>query len=325
MRIGIIGIDSSHTPVFTNRVNTLNAEGKTSCKVTTFWDPGRHEWQHPNGAEQSARDVAKWREDTIKDGAVQVKSMDELLDDVDGVMVLNISGHRHLELAEAALKQGMPVYVDKPLTCSLEQAKTLLKLTRDNKARCYSASSLRFITEIPKLDKEKLGDIVAIDAFGNGEVMAIMPDLWHYGCHCIEMVDAIFKWSAQGPGVKRVSAVKSATPFVKGGKAQPGNEAMSGYHLLDMEYHDGRIVRCRMDRNGSWAFGATVHGTKNVQQFVVDFGPVYTRLVEGMVRFFEGGEAPVDLRDIVENVAVMEAGNRSIASGGEWVDVPAIV
>jgi predicted dehydrogenase len=307
MRIGAIGIDSSHTPVFTNRINALHKEGKTPCRVTHFWDPGRHEWQHPAGAEQSAKDVAKWREDTIKEGAQQVGSLDELLKNVDGVMVLNINGHRHLELSIGPIAKGMPTYIDKPLTCSTDQARSLLAMTRQYNARCYSASSLRFITEIPKLDKEKLGDIVAIDAFGNGELLDMMPHLWHYGCHSIEMVDAIFRWSGQGPGVARVSAI-----------------ATKDYHLLDMQYRDGRLARLRMDRAGAWAFGATVHGTKNVQQFVVDFAPVYSRLVEGMVKFFEGGPAPVDLREIVENVAVMEAGNRSIALGGEWVEVPVI-
>jgi len=276
--------------------------------VTHFWDPGHHEWQHPEGPARSAQDVAKWQEDTVKLGAAQVGSLDELLANVDGVMVLNINGHRHLELAIGPIARGMPTYIDKPLTCSLDQAKSLLAMTRQYKARCYSASSLRFVAEIPKLSKEKLGNIVAIDAFGNGELLDMMPHLWHYGCHSIEMVDAIFRWSGQGAGVKRVSAICN-----------------EDRHLLDMEYRDGRLARLRMDRKGAWAFGATVHGEKGVEQFVVDFGPVYGRLVEGMVRFFEGGEAPVDLRDIVENVAVMEMGNRSIGLDGAWVDVPAIV
>jgi predicted dehydrogenase len=315
MRIGAIGIDSSHTPVFTNRINTLNKEGKTKCRVTHFWDPGNHEWQHPDGPAQSMKDVAKWREDTIKEGAAQVSSLKELLDNVDGVMVLNINGHRHLELSIGPIARGMPTYVDKPLTCSLDQARSLLAMTRQYGARCYSASSLRFVEEIGKLDRAKLGDIVAIDAFGNGETLEMMPHLWHYGCHSIEMVDAIFRWSGQGAGVEKVSAV------VIPGK---GPAATSGSHLVDMVYRDGRLARIRMDRNGAWAFGATVHGTKGVQQFVVDFGPVYTRLVAGMVRFFEGGEPPAPLRDIVENVAVMEAGNRSIAADGAWQMVPVI-
>ncbi len=307
MRIGAIGIDSSHTPVFTNRINALHKEGKTACKVTAFWDPGRHEWQHPDGPKQSVADIAKWREDTIKEGAKQVDTIENLLSQVDGVMVLNINGHRHLELAVPSLAKGMPTYVDKPLTCSIDQARALLAMSRQYKARCYSASSLRFVTEIPKIDIEKLGKIVAIDAFGNGELLDMMPHLWHYGCHTIEMVDAIFRHTGQGPGVARVSAI--ATP---------------DRHLLDMEYRDGRYVRCRMDRKASWAFGATLHGDKGVQQFVVDFAPVYTRLVEGMVKFFEGGAAPVELRDIVENVAVMQAGNESIAREGAWVDIPEI-
>lgn len=307
MRIGAIGIDSSHLPVFTQRIKELNEAGKTKCRVTHFWDPGHHEWQHPEGPARSAQDVEKWRQDTLKLGASQVGSLDELLANVDGVMVLNINGHRHLELSIGPIARGMPTYIDKPLTCSLDQAKSLLAMTRQYKARCYSASSLRFVAEIPRLSKEKLGNIVAIDAFGNGELLDMMPHLWHYGCHSIEMVDAIFRWSGQGAGVKRVSAICN-----------------EDRHLLDMEYRDGRLARLRMDRKGAWAFGATVHGEKGVEQFVVDFGPVYGRLVEGMVRFFEGGEAPVDLRDIVENVAVMEMGNRSISLDGAWVDVPAI-
>ena len=307
MKIGAIGIDSSHLPVFTKAIKALNSEGKSKCLVTHFWDPGNHEWQHPDGPAQSKKDVETWKADTLATGAKEVSSLSELLDSVDGVMVLNINGHRHLELAIGPIARGMPTYIDKPLTCSIDQARSLLNMTRQYKARCYSASSLRFIGEIQKLDKNVLGDIVAIDAYGNGELLDMMPGLWHYGCHTIEMVDAIFKWSGQGAGVARVSAIE-----------------FPDRHLVDWQYRDGRYVRMRMERKGSWSFGATVHGTKGVQQFVVDFGPVYGRLVAGMVKFFEGGEPPADLRDVVETVAVMQAGNQSIARQGEWVDIPAI-
>ncbi len=308
MNIGAIGIDSSHLPEFTRRIREMHDAGATACRVTHFFDPGTHEWQHPDGPEQSRKDVESWKLRAEELGACQVGSMTELLDAVDGVMVLNINGHRHLELASPALDRGMPTYIDKPMTCSLDQARLLLDKARSSMARAYSASSLRFVEEIEKLDFNATGPVVAIDAFGNGELLEMMPHLWHYGCHSIELVDAIFKRSGQGGGVARVSAL-----------------AMADRHLLDMEYRDGRYVRIRMDRKASWAFGATVHGEKGVQQFVVDFAPVYTRLVAGMVRFFEGGEAPAALRDIVENVAVMEAGNRSIEQNGAWIEVPAIV
>ncbi len=302
MRIGAIGVDSSHLPEFTKRIKAMNSEGKTRCLVTHFWDPGRHEWQHPEGPERSRTDVENWRRTTADLGARQVENLDELLKSVDGVMVLNINGHRHLELAIGPIARGMPTYIDKPLTCSIDQARSLLAMTRQYKARCYSASSLRFITEIPRIPRDSLGKIVAIDAFGNGELLDMMPGLWHYGCHSIEMVDAIW-----GPGVGRVSAIE-----------------YPDRHLVDLEYRDGRYARLRLERRGSWAFGATLHGEKGVHQFTVDFAPVYTRLVEGMTRFFEGGAAPVDLRDIVETVAVMQAGNESIRRSGEWVAIDEI-
>ena len=46
---------------------------------------------------------------------------------------------------------------------------------------------------------------------------------------------------------------------------------------------------------------------------------MYNRLVKGMVRFFEAGPAPAEMRDIVENVAVMEAGNQSMARDGAFL------
>ncbi|HRK32645.1 MAG TPA: Gfo/Idh/MocA family oxidoreductase [Tepidisphaeraceae bacterium] len=301
IRLGCIGIDSSHLSEFTKRIKALNESGSTTCRVTQFWTDGKHDWPNP-------ADIEKWSADTLAMGVTRASDLDKMLSSVDGVLVLAVNGNKHKDLALPALERGLPTYIDKPMTCSLEQAKSILAAARKSKARAYSASSLRFVTEIPKLDFIKLGKIVAIDAYGAGETLDMMPDLWHYGCHSIEMVDAVFKASGQGPGVARVSAVRS-----------------QDRHLVDYEYRDGRYVRMRLERKGTWSFGATVHGEQAVQQFVVDFAPVYTRLVEGMVRFFEGGEAPVSLRDIVENIAVMEKGNQSIEESGAWVEVPEIV
>jgi predicted dehydrogenase len=293
MKIGAIGIDSSHLPVFSQRIKELADAGETSCRVTHFWTDGRHDW--PN-----ADDVANWKQTTLDLGVQEAGSLEELLDAVDGVMVLAVSGDRHLDLGRPSLERGMPTYIDKPLACTLEEAKEIHRLATAHNARCYSASSLRFAGEVhaarDAAGDDGIGDIVAIDAFGPGELNDGAPGLLHYGVHTIEMVDAIW-----GGGVKRVSAL-----------------AMDDRHLLDMEYHDGRYARLRLDRKAAYEFGATVHGTKGIRQFRVDFGPVYGNLVRGMTRFFEGGEAPATLDAIVENVAVMVAGNRSCEQDGAW-------
>ncbi len=294
IRIGAIGVDTSHLPEFSRRLKEMHDAGTFGGRVTAMLDAGDHGWP-------DAEQVSKWVSTTADLGVERVGSMDDLLDSVDAVMVLAIDGNRHLELATAALKKGLPTYIDKPLTCDVEQAKEILRLSRDSGARCYSASSLRFATELESIPCD-LGDLVAIDAFGPGELNDTMPGLFHYGVHTIEMVDAIW-----GPGVKRVSAVE-----------------FPDRHLVDLEYHDGRYARLRLDRKAAYDFGATIQGDKKSHQFLVDFGPVYTRLVTGMAGFFEGGAAPAELRDIVENVAVMAAGNESIRRQGEWIDVAAV-
>ena len=295
MKIGAIGVDSSHLPEFTRRINEMHAKGQTPCQVTRFWTDGKHDWPNPD-------DVDGWITSATELGASPAESMDQLLDEVDGVMVLAVAGTRHFELARPALERGLPTYVDKPLTCDLDQAKALLKLARDKNARCYSASSLRFATELEQIPRDALGEIVAIDAYGPGELNDGAPGLLHYGVHTIEMIDAIW-----GPGVKRVSAIET-----------------DDRHLVDLEYRDGRYARLRLERVGAYDFGATLSGKQATHSFKVDFGPVYTRLVQGMTGFFEGKAAPAELRDIVENVAVMLAGNASIEHDGAWVDVSEI-
>jgi predicted dehydrogenase len=293
-RLGCIGTDSSHLPEFSKRIKALHDAGQTRCAVTGFWTDGRHD--------MPADKVASWEETTLELGAKRVSTMDELLCSVDGVLVLAVNGNRHLDLTLPSLARGLPTYVDKPLTCDLAQAKQILAAARRGNARCYSASSLRFAREVTQLPRETLGDVSAIDATGPGELNPSMEGLFFYGVHTIEMVDALFG----KPGVKRVRAI-----------SDPARE------LVDLEYHDGRHAHLRLERKGSYDFAATVHGSKALHQFKVDFNGVYDRLVEGMTGFFEGGRAPASLRDIVENVAVMEAGNRSIKSGA-WVDVDTI-
>ena len=119
MRIGAIGIDSSHLPEFTRRIKERHDAGETPCRVTAcFWTDGRHDWPERRGrrkvavgqavdARRRARRLARERCSNV--------SM--------ACMVLAVSGDRHLELARPSLERGTPTYIDKPLACTLEDAR----------------------------------------------------------------------------------------------------------------------------------------------------------------------------------------------------------
>ncbi len=292
-QLAAIGIDSSHLPQFSRRIRALRESGQTPCRVTQMWTDGDHGMR--------GEQVEKWTMQAQAEGVVLTEKLDDALDAVDGVMVLGVDGHKHLDFARPGLERGLPTYIDKPLACSLEDAKEILALSRRHDAPCYSASSLRFASEVRKLDPEVLGDLVAVSAYGPGERHDIMPGLYFYGIHTIEMVDAIWP----GP----VARVRCAF--------------RDDRDLVELEYADGRYAHLRMDRKGVYEFGGTVQGTKGTHAFKVDFSEIYDRLIDGMVRFFEGGPPPVQLERLVENVALIEAAHRSVDADGAWIDVSA--
>ena len=289
IQLGVIGVDSSHLAEFSRRINTLNIEGRTPCRVTRMWTDGKHDLPEA--------EVEGWQRDAAGQGVATDEHLDHMLDRVDGVMVLTVNGRRHLAHAGPALRRGLPTYIDKPLTCDLAEAHAIRVMCQEYGTRCYSASSLRFADEVRQLDRAALGEPAVIDAFGPGEIVPSMPRFFHYAVHTIEMVDAIW-----GPGVEAVRARIS----------DPRDH-------IEMRYRDGRYASLRLERIAAYDFGATVHGKDGVASFKVDFSEVYNRLVQGMVRFFEGGPAPTDLDAIVENVAVMEAAQQSVEQGSDWV------
>lgn len=290
-KLGAVGVDSSHLPEFTRRIQARQAAGACRCLVTAFWTDGNHD--------MPASDVEKWVDETRALGAEAHDDLPAMLDQVDGVLVLSVNGALHLQHAAPSLRRGLPTYIDKPLTCDLQEAKKILRMAKEFDAACYSASSLRFASEIKAARESGIGQLAAIDAYGPGEWHPLMPGVFFYGVHTIEMVDALW-----GPGVAAVSARHT-----------------EDRDTVQLRYRDGRDAMLRLERAGSYDFGATLHGREGVHSFRVDFATVYDRLIEGMTDFFDHGKAPVDLDNILENIAVMEAANRSIADDGAWVEL----
>jgi hypothetical protein len=70
--------------------------------------------------------------------------MEELAEGVDAVFIANCdgSGSDHLKLAAPFLRKGMPTFVDKPFASTLKDAKAIVSLARKHKAPLYNSSIL---------------------------------------------------------------------------------------------------------------------------------------------------------------------------------------
>jgi predicted dehydrogenase len=121
-RIGIIGLGLSNPYTF---ARILKAEG---ADVAYVWD------YHRDAAEAFARE----------NGCEAAPTWQELLKaPLDGVLVESINAD-HCKLAKAFVEQGVPAYVEKPLSFDYEEAKDLLDTAVSNDCPILSCSPLRF-------------------------------------------------------------------------------------------------------------------------------------------------------------------------------------
>jgi len=82
-------------------------------------------------------------------------SIDELLDQVDAVDVVTPTQF-HFEVCEAALRKSKHVFVEKPLANNMEEATSLLKLTKEAKVKFQVGHVERFNPAFVALQKKSL-------------------------------------------------------------------------------------------------------------------------------------------------------------------------
>ena len=195
----------------------------------------------------------------------------------------------------------MPTYIDKPFTCSLADAKTLIKTAEMKHIPLMSSSSLRYAPEVVAAQggKGKTGEIVGVTTYGPAPTHPRTPGLFHYGIHPTEML-----FTLMGPGCERVSCLSTK-----------GAEVVTGV------WSDGRVASVRGIRAGASAYGFTLFGSKGVSTQGVSTQFIYRELLKQIVKLFETRQLPIDLRETLEIVAFIEAAKTSADSGGSVVAI----
>ncbi|MGI6082663.1 MAG: Gfo/Idh/MocA family protein [Limnochordia bacterium] len=296
VRLGIVDFDSSHAVAFTRILNHVH--------------PSKEQWvvgarvvagcPLPS-AIQSEEKVKEYAEQCAAGGVEMVGSPEDLLGRVDGIMIESDDGRTHLERARPFLEAGLPVWIDKPLTFSLAEARQILELAALHNAPVFSASSLRFALEVVdvKQQRETHGDILGAMTFSPSKDQGSNPGLIYYGIHAIEML-----YSLMGPGCQWVSSAESPEGI-----------------LVTAEWDDGRICSFRGTRAGSHAFGFSAWCEKTVVQRVVNTSFIYRELMKQVVRFFQTGVSPVPPEETFETIAFGQAALTSLERQGERVPV----
>jgi predicted dehydrogenase len=171
MRIGLVGVDSSHADDFLRLVNVERRY--SSSRVAAIW-----------GADADrARGLAE------QFGVEAVANFAALIGKVDAVIVGDRHGDLHLAHALPFLAAGLPVFVDKPLACSVHDAGAIVAAAQTSGAPLASASAVRWQEDADALSRRiaELGGATHIIASGSFQPDSEYGGAIFYGIHTVEL------------------------------------------------------------------------------------------------------------------------------------------
>jgi hypothetical protein len=297
LRVGIIGLDSSHCIAFTNILNNPKNEGDLAgLKVVAAFPGGSPD------VKASHTRVAGFTEQMRSRGVEIVDSIDELLKRVDVVLIESVDGRPHLEQAMPVIKAGKKLFIDKPVAGSLADAVRIYALAQQYKVPVFSSSALRFSKGATGLVRDpKVGKILGAETYGPCELEEHHPDLYWYGIHGVEAL-----YTLMGTGCK--SVVRTHTK---------NTDVVTGV------WDDGRVGTFRGIRGGKADYGMIAFGSGAVLTASGFSG--YDGLVVEIARFLKTGQPPVSAEETIEMFAFMEAADESKRQGGVPVTLESVL
>lgn len=296
-RVGIIGLDTSHSTAFTKELNSPTAGSELDgYRVVAAYPKGS------NDIESSTSRVAGYTEEVKKLGVEIVNSIEDLLTKVDVVLLETNDGRLHREQALKVFKAGKRVFIDKPIAASLADVKAIFDAAKKANVPTFSASSLRYMTSAQDIAQGKtVGKVLGADTFSPSPIEKTHPDLFWYGIHGVETL-----FTVMGPGCKQVSRTHTKdTDIVVG------------------VWNDDRVGTFRGIRAGKTGYGGTAYGEKGI----APIGPYegYKALLVQIVEFFKTGKPPVSPEETLEIFAFMEAAEESKRKGGATVTLESVL
>jgi predicted dehydrogenase len=296
VKVGIIGLDTSHALAFTKLINATNpAPEYAGFRMVAAYPQGSRD------IPSSTNRVPGYIEIVKPQGVEIVGSIDELLKRCDVVLLESNDGRVHLEQALPVFKAGKRVFIDKPVAASLPHAVALFELAKKYNVPMFSSSSLRYTVKSQELRSGKYGKVVGVEAFSPCALETTHPDLFWYGIHGVETL-----FTLMGTGCETVVRVST-----------PGTDVAVG------TWKDGRVGSFRGNRASSGKYGASVFLEKGMQ--TVDDFKGYDLLLVEILKFFKTGVAPIAPEETLELYAFMEAADESKRRGGAPVSVAEVL
>lgn len=220
--------------------------------------------------------------------------------EIDGLIITARHGDLHYEYAKPYLDSGIPMFIDKPITIKAPDAVDFMNELKSRGVRVSGGSSLKhdFGVKTLKKEREELADGKTLGGFVRAPLDAASPygGFYFYAPHLVEVVAEIF-----GRYPRSVEArANGDTTYVRFNYDE---------YTVDGSFveHNYVYYACRSAEKS--VKGMELVCTDEHNWFKSEFDEFYALL--------NGAESPVAYEDLFASVFIMNAIERSLASGKE--------
>ena len=286
IRTAVIGMDTSHAVEFPKYIQDPAQDAATHVPGMTVTRALRFETPFQNAEGLDARQAYL---ESI--GVKVTEDFDEAVADCDAVFLEINDPSLHLPYFRKCAKLGKPVFLDKPFAATLAETNEILRIAAANKVRFFTASSLRYDADV-----EHAAAAFPSPEFTHvwgplGKAAAGSSVVW-YGVHSFEMLEKLM-----GPGALNVSGIRDQRGAV-----------------FSVSYPDGRRGIVELSENCG-RYGGVLRRGKEMLTYQAGRSELYPNLIGQIGAFFRGEQEGVPLAESYEIMAMLEAAEKSIASG----------
>lgn len=270
--IGIAGTENSHAEAIIDQLNCQ--ESGQRARVVAL----------AGGATDRNRKLAE-----LGSIPTVVDDSKELLGSVDALIVTTRDGRLHREQAAPFLESGIPVWVDKPLACSVSEAKGILGSASAGGTQVVSYSPVRWVQDTDDLESAaaEVGEPQAVTVTGPADPSSEYAGIFFYGIHIADVARRLAPGPIGGPRVRRVAHTVIATYDTQG-------------PAVTLEFVEPESA-------ARVPFRATVVGRHGIATRELRLGEGYVRPgIDAFLSMLATGNVPLTSDEMLDPISVLE-------------------
>lgn len=281
-RIAILGCENSHAATFLDFI--FNTDKYKDVEVVGVYS---------NEPQASAALNEKF-------GVPILDSYKDAVGMIDGLIITARHGDLHYEYAKPYIDSGVPMFIDKPVTIKEDEALKFMRELKVRGVRVCGGSSLKHDAGVGTLKAERENDVDGA-TFGGYvraplDTSSVYGGLYFYAPHLVEIVCEIF-------GRYPISVEAKVKGDITSVRFNYEKYFVDGLFIE----HNYVYYACRFaDKSVK---GMNLESTEEHNWFKCEFDEFYSLL--------HGESSPVTYKDFISSVFIMNAIERSIASGKE--------